>query len=343
MKINNFDTLPNNVQIFDEFQKPSYMVRIPKFRICDVLEGGSQDTHPAFIIGDKEVPEIYISKYPNVIHDNAAYSLPNMVPTTGLTRNQIRDYCSIKGSGWHQMTNAEWAAVALWSKKNNTMPHGNNNFSRDFLFPHETAVVGSTYENSKGVICDGKTITATGPITWSHNHSSSGIYDLNGNVWTQVAGFRIYNGIIQITKNNDSSLINDDENIEEDWWYIRGDGEYVKSLDEGVFKFDNQKGKLLLTTGDNKIEDSWCDCLFSKLRSNENVPQILKALAIFPNGNGYGEQKIWVNNHGLKYPWRGGTWDAYQFSGIFCLFICYHENHLSQWSGFRVSYIDIKN
>lgn len=62
--LSNFDTLklavetvhPNNTVLLDDMGMPSVMVRIPKFKISDVIDGGSSVTHPAFIVGGKEVP-----------------------------------------------------------------------------------------------------------------------------------------------------------------------------------------------------------------------------------------------------------------------------------------------
>jgi hypothetical protein len=333
--------VPNNCLISDQKGRPSLMVRIPKFRVCDVIHGGSTDPHPAFIVNGKEIPEIYVSKYPNVMKYGLAYSLPNEIPTTSLIRDEVVSACESKGKGWHMMTNSEWAALALWSKKNGTFPRGNNDFSRDYYYPHETGVVGSTYVNSKGLLCNGMTLTGSGPVTWAHNHSSSGVYDLNGNVWTQVSGFRVVDGEIQITENNDSALGSNAEAEGVSWKSIAVTGELLPPGSPRSLKFKFDSGRLILV--DNAVEsvDKWGDSLFNGLGSEVLVPELLKVLAIYPDGTGYGEQKIWVNNAEVHYPWRGGTWDAFQYSGIFCLFICYPAGHISQWSGFRASYIEL--
>ena len=56
-----------NTILFDDLGNPSIMVRIPKFKISDVIAGGSQNVHPAFIVNGVEKDEIYISKYQNII------------------------------------------------------------------------------------------------------------------------------------------------------------------------------------------------------------------------------------------------------------------------------------
>ena len=66
-------SMPNNTVLFDDKGMPSIMVKIPKFKISDVITGGSQSTHPAFIVNGVEKDHIYISKYQNIVIDDRAY------------------------------------------------------------------------------------------------------------------------------------------------------------------------------------------------------------------------------------------------------------------------------
>lgn len=92
---------PTNTVLYDDKGMPSFMVRIPKFKISDVITGGSNSTHPAFIVNGVEVPEIYISKYQNIVEDERAYSLPFQDPRVYVTFDQAKNYCENKGKGWH--------------------------------------------------------------------------------------------------------------------------------------------------------------------------------------------------------------------------------------------------
>ncbi|MBR0401412.1 MAG: hypothetical protein IJH73_02755, partial [Lachnospiraceae bacterium] len=58
-----------NFDITDDLGRPSRMVRIPKFKWSDVIEGGRDETCSAFVVGGREVDCIYISKYMNIIRD----------------------------------------------------------------------------------------------------------------------------------------------------------------------------------------------------------------------------------------------------------------------------------
>lgn len=335
-------TMPNNTILYDDKGKPSVMVRIPKFRICDVIEGGSGQVHPAFIAGGKVLDEIFISKYSNILEDGRAYSLPGRDPAAELSIGDARDACENKGKGWHLMSNAEWAAIALWCKKNGFMPGGNNACGNDFYHPHERGRVTYTYER-QGEIREGRTATGSGPVSWAHDNSPSGICDMNGNVWAQVSGFRVVNGELQIIPDNDSALAVDETAQSKNWKAILPDGSLVSPGTEGTLKLHSRQDKLALSTENAITDDKWNGGLFCEMEADFKVPGILKALALYPaDVSGYGQQKFWCNNSGERIPWRGGTWDAYANSGIFCLFTCYPRTHNSIWCGFRSAYIEIK-
>ena len=194
-------TCPGNDILLDDKGLPSVMVRIPKFKISDVITGGSDSTHPAFLVNGIEVSEIYISKYPNVAHNGRAYSLPGEDPASNMTWDTARGYCEAKGRGWHMMTKPEYSAIALWCKKNGFLPYGNNSYGKD---SRETLAIAipATFDGEGKTL---HTLTGTGPITWSHNKAIDGIWDLNGNVSEWTGGIRMVYGEIQVQPNNNGA------------------------------------------------------------------------------------------------------------------------------------------
>lgn len=97
---------------------------------------------------------------------------------------EARKTCANLGPGYHLMTRFEWASLAFWAKMNNTQPRGNNRNSNppsDVNVPTETAQLD--------LACNARnagwyaSLTGTGPATWNHNWLSSGVSDLNGNMW----------------------------------------------------------------------------------------------------------------------------------------------------------------
>ena len=99
------------VAIYDNAGIPSIMRRFTK-TTDKALFGGSEKTHPAFIIGGVEYDEIYISVYPNCEINGKPYSLPYQKPWTNITNDDAAKACFSKGEGWHLLTAAEWGLLA---------------------------------------------------------------------------------------------------------------------------------------------------------------------------------------------------------------------------------------
>ena len=72
---------PSNVMKYDDKEMPSIFVRIPKFRLCDVLSTASTNVHPAFRRNGVEVDEILIGKFQTHHYNGRAYSLPGEDPS----------------------------------------------------------------------------------------------------------------------------------------------------------------------------------------------------------------------------------------------------------------------
>lgn len=205
---------PGNKLLYDDKGLPSIMVFIPKFKLSEVLTDGPDAYHPAFIINGQVVDGIWISKYQNVVENGRAYSLPGKDPASNMTWDTARGYCEAKGAGWHMMTKAECGMIALWCKKHGIFPKGNNNYGKDSTETAYTAIP-ATYDG------DGKTLhvlTGTGPLTWSHDGTMKGIWDLNGNVSEWEGGFRTVYGELQFLVNNNGADKSHSQAANSDQW-----------------------------------------------------------------------------------------------------------------------------
>lgn len=189
---------PGNKLLYDDKGLPSVMVYVPKFKLSEVITGGADAYHPAFIINGTVVDGIYIGKYQSVVENGRAYSLPGKDPKANITWDTARGYCEAKGAGWHMMTKAEWGMIALWCKAHGIFPKGNNNYGKDIT---ETAyqAIPATYDGNGRV---NHTLTGTGPLTWSHDGTMKGIMDLNGNVSEWEGGYRTVYGELQFLASN---------------------------------------------------------------------------------------------------------------------------------------------
>lgn len=332
MKLAVESSMPNNTVLFDDKGLPSTMVRIPKFKISDVITGGSETTHPAFIVNGVEKNEIFISKYQNVVIGDRAYSLAMQDPKTSVTFDQAKLYSENKGTGWHLMTNAEWAAIALWCKKNGFMPRGNNNYGADHSAGHEKGI--EVYAEG------GKTArvaTGSGPVNWAHDGSNAGIYDLNGNVNEWVGGLRIVDGEIQIIADNNAAVTGANQTASSTLWKaLAADGSLVAPGTASSLKFDSPAKlvKALTATGS-------ASTAFETLAADTGitVPMILKALALAPVDSDHGGDQLYTNNVGEMVAFRGGSWNNTSPAGVFCLSLGNPRAAASGYIGFRSAFV----
>ena len=194
--------MPGNKLITDDKEMPSIMVYIPKFQLKDVLNTDDTSVHPAFKINGTERDGFWVGKYQSMEGNNGRmYSLPgqNVKHTLGLDAFVSRS--AAKGAGWHEITAAEWAAIALWSKKNGTMPLGNNNYGKDTTESVYKAIPDNVDATHHAL----RVKSGTGPVSWSHNHSIDGVWDMNGNVNEWCPGLRLVHGEVQIIKDDDAA------------------------------------------------------------------------------------------------------------------------------------------
>ena len=328
-KLSNLVLPPNNEIIVDDLGKPSVMVKIPKFTYEDLGLPGS-GTHPAFIVNGKEVPYIYISKYQNIVEDGRAYSLPYQRPHHTVNFDEAKAFCEAKGKGWHLMSNAEWAAIALWCKKNDCMPYGNNNYNYgDYYNTSEKGAPMPQYNEDYGedVLY---TATGSGPKSWFHNNDFSGIADLNGNVYEWVSGVRVNAGELQVIENNNSAMGVDESAESTLWKAISQAGAYVAPGTSGAIKFGSGG---INTSGTFKEATA---------ASGVTIPALVKALALFPNdaADTYRDDYYYVSTSGERLFYRGGYYSVDGGAGVFYYCGGYGRSYAFVNLGFRSAFVD---
>lgn len=346
---------PGNVVQLDDAGLPSILVYIPAFKNSDVLTGGDDSTHPAFIVNGKEIAGFYYSKYQNCVYDGKAYSLPAEDPASWIRIDEARTYCEEKGYGWHLSTAAEWAAIALWCKKNGFLPYGNNHDGRDSRESGYKAI--PTHYGESGNIQ--RVATGTGPLTWSHDGTVSGIWDMNGNVVEWQGGLRLVWGELQILANNDAADPDNPQNTTSTCWRAinAADGSLVdpesKTTDTAVktsgstVKLDFVNDAWQFATGISSAVNGVRGCFFYAVSCantiGEKTKNLLRALALLPdegaNTSVYEDDKVFFNNTSERLPYRGGNWVNGANSGIFTLSCDNIRIGESGGIGFRASYI----
>lgn len=330
-----------NTVLFDDLGMPSVMVPFPKLKMSDLIAGGSENIHPAFSVDGVEKSVIYVSKYQNIVLNERGYSLPMRDPRASLNFDQAVAYCRNKGKGWSLTPYSLWSAIALWCRKNGTMPRGNNNYGADHAYGHEKGVP-TYYESGKIARC----ATGSGPNTWNHNWMPDGIADLNGNVWEWCAGMRLMNGEIQIIPYANCMAADASMGASSTLWKaIAADGTLVEPGSAGTLKYNYVSGHIQLTSGDITPEDAWRGDTYQNmtLDSALTVPEIAKALLIYPDepGGDYGGDGHYMNNSGERLPFCGGYWDGTSDAGVFGVDLYYPRSYSNTLIGFRSAYCEL--
>lgn len=229
--------------MFTKKGQPVFMRRFPKFRVETLDNQLGTGVHPAFIVGDREISEFWLGMYPAYLSQGELISVPGMAPGW-LDYQEAIDAARAAGPGFHVVTNAEWAAMALLSiygvGNGNDVVSGPDPYGRDRNNP-----------KLFGVRADGKapgdtssvsgTITGSGPLTWRHDLSPWGVADVSVGFAPgyTTTGALFVNGEIRIVPNNDAALPNIDLSPSSPAWRaILPDGSLVAPGTSGTLKYD---------------------------------------------------------------------------------------------------------
>jgi hypothetical protein len=353
-----------NVAIYNDLGLPSIYVRRDNGLISDVIEGGSAITHPAFIVNGVEVPSFYMGKYLATVYKGRALSLPLQHPAHAsvdpsdrgsaksdfVTIDNAKIWCEANGPGFHLPTIAEYAWIALLSRRNCTMPRGNTYRGVDYSFTHESGVVSTLAD-----LVAATTLTGSGPATWNDNWKPDGICDMNGNVCEWQGGYRTVDGEIQIFCDNDAASQVAQTADSTLWRAILQDGTLVAPGTVNTLKWDFfsvpttstpdvpfRLNTTLEFQQTSAASNGMMDFASLTAADGVNVPEILKALALMPDGTGgsYGDDYVYMKNIGERLVCRGGRFSGRTHdAGIFLLSGRNQRTYADQGIGFRPAFI----
>jgi len=351
-----------NTVLYDARGNPSVMVVIPSFQVQDIHPDLGSGIHPAFLYNGKELSEIFVGRFLGSLSGNAAVSMPDQDPAVDVTLEQAWRYCNVMGPGWHLMTNAEWAALALLSYKSGAMPRGNTDYGRAHDQPDEMGVRADggepgTYHTVTPA--SAQTLTGTGPASWNHDNTPFGVSDLVGNVCEWVGGLRLFDGEINIVPHNNAA----DYTLAPDpyaayWHGIMENNDLMPPGTPNAMKYDSvfegsfgNIGPPIINyevtkfNDSNLIDDGYASCMFSTLLSvfGVSIPWSLKQLALYPpfvTLTELGRSGLWVRNYGERIPFRGGNYQTGDPAAIFSLDLTSRRDFQANYIGFRPAYVD---
>lgn len=318
-----------NKVIYDDIGMPSIMYGVSKPKYSEVITGGTDEVLPFWLVDGEEKNTIWVSKFPNIVENERAYSLGMKLPRNYITFDQALAACRKKGNGWHLNQTGVFAYLNLLSQKLGTVPHGNTNYGKDYYHTYEHGIQpqGETQ----------RTLTGSGEPTWYHNHDTSGIADLNGNVWEWTSGLRLMNGEIQIIPYGNCMKLDCDMSAASTLWKaIMPDGTLVEPGTAGTLKING--AKISTTVGGNM------DTVFKNVTADGStaIPKLLIALGLFPDsGASYGNDHIWANVEGERLPFRGSAFHNTSFSGPSALLLDSPRSISNVGFGFRSAFCEL--
>lgn len=308
------------VAIYDNAGLPSIMHRFRRVSNKELF-GGSDKPHPAFVIGGEVYDEIFISVYENCEIDGKPYSLPYRNPWTSVELDEFADACFDKGEGWHCLTAAEWGLLANLCAMNKVYPHGN---TKDGKWNGD--------ENEHGVWADSDrdvTLTGSGPATWTHDQTPSGVHDLCGNIWEMTRGARMMNGALQAAENNDAAMPETDLSRNGSGWKPVTDNE-----GKPIY-CDCKDGVRFTTDGDSA--GSWNGEPWVNVKLGCESEQ-MKELAYYNGGESLDVRCYVDATEGEYCPFRGGDWNYGGDAGVFVLALAYPRSNTWDYGGGRCAF-----
>lgn len=293
---------------------PTHMTIVPAFKREDLAPDLGSGAHPAFIVGGQEVGEMMIGTYLSIVHDGQALSLPYQNPHTSINHDDARAACLACGPDFHLMTNWESAALGLWCMKHG-LPRGNTDYGKSHSHPEE-----------KGMIAKhSRTLTGSGPASWRHDGTMSGIADLVGNVWEHQDGLKTVDGKIIMPLDNDFKM------VEEDW------------PDTGA-RIDGVNG---IQISDAITNRGWHSQSFKNIsvKPGYDIPVALRQALIAPCSLALESAEplghVWADNSAkfTSFPFRFGAWCDAGVAGVAALDLSFLRTSARTFLGFRLAYI----
>lgn len=228
----------------------------------------------------------------------------------------------------------------------------NNNYGKDASEGGYKAIPAPGVNDSRRTA---RVLTGTGPVSWSHDGTLEGIWDLNGNIWEWNGGSRTVKGELQVLVNNNAADLDHSQAASSAQWKAidATTGAYITPNGSGTtansIKLDWVSGKITYSATITTQADASRDCAFASVTCASSVSAaaqaVLKALAFLPasaTASEYEDDHMWMNNGADERAfYSGGYWGYGAIAGLFALGGGGPRSN-SGWNlGFRSAYVDL--
>lgn len=329
-----------NTVLYTAKGQPCFMRVVPLTANSALDAGLGAGNHPAFTVGGVEKSALYLGLYPGKVLNGELVSQPGVDPSHSINHDNFVAYARANGTGWHLMSNIEWALQGAICYKSGLQPRGNNNYGRDNV---ETSEVGRRQDKlTPGTASgDARTLTGSGPLSWRHDYTPYGIADLNGNVWEWSPGLRLNAGEINVIENNDAALNATDMAAgSAAWKAIDGsDGSLVAPGSANTVKIAaSGTAAYTLVVGSGAAFSGMTNPGSTPVHADALV--VLKRHGIYPLAStGLGGDYIYHNLTGERLPRRGGAWNSAAGAGVFAVSLNYGRTSPSTDVGARPAFV----
>jgi hypothetical protein len=285
----------------DNADLPSFMNPFYK-KTNKQLFDGSDVVHSAWKQGTVEKDAFYMSKFINYVVNGRAYSWPNVIPANSYNFDTEMGFCNAKGTGWHQASFPEWAAIVHLMHKLGFEPRGNTNYGKSHSYPYESGAADST----------GRTTTGSGPVSWNHDGTPFGICDFVGDVWKRLSGMRMVAGELQVMEGNAPAMQVSHADGSTYWKAIAVDGSLVAPGTSGSLHVNasGNIGTTIVTTGSSNKA-------FSGIVAADSItlPELIFELLLAPVSGVTNYGNFYWNLESERVPFRGGSFSGASNAG----------------------------